>query len=295
MSPLRRDAMLGLTAIITLVALAAILMLFGELSLRKTWQLTVLAPHTAGIGQGSLVSLNGVPVGTVDHIETINDGPWQVRIIAHLHDGVLVSTTVEPLVTAKLLGGNAGLYLETSPGGSGHLPTDGSAILEAELISMTQRDLEAAIDERIGPVLTTINSVAGTWTAVGVGLNQWLSDPELKASTKDVLHLAVASLDRTVETMERFATLASNVDQRAGELSAEAMTAARQLTEMLHTSSQLIEDLRSGEGTAGQLVSNPDLYNSLESTAKELDRLSRAMRLLVEQVREEGLGPMLSP
>ena len=68
-----RDALIGLTAILAMVSLAAILMLFGELNLRSSWQLTILSPSAAGLGPGSIVSLNGVPVGSVSHIENIVD------------------------------------------------------------------------------------------------------------------------------------------------------------------------------------------------------------------------------
>ena len=64
---------------------------------------------------------------------------------------------------------------------------------------------------------------------------------------------------------------------------------------MLAQTTSVLTTLREGKGTAGQLLSNPDLYRSLESTAKELDRLTKSLRLLVEQVREEGLTPLLSP
>mgnify|MGYP006970178791 FL=1 len=53
--------------------------------------------------------------------------------------------------------------------------------------------------------------------------------------------------------------------------------------------------LRAGEGTAGQFLTNPDLYNNLDETAKQLGRLSESMKLMVEQIREEGVGPLISP
>ena len=290
-----RDALIGLTAILAMVSLAAILMLFGELNLRSSWQLTILAPSAAGLGPGSIVSLNGVPVGSIDHIENIVDDQWQVRINASIQSGVLIADNVQAMVTSTLIGSSSGLYLETAPGATGTLPVDGTAQLASPLQSLTMRDLGQAIDARLNPVLVSMSRLVGPWSAVGENLNDWLDDPELKTRAKDVLHLAVASLDRTVEAMERFAALSTSIDASATALSAEVMTSARQLTEMLTQTTAVLTTLREGKGTAGQLLSNPDLYRSLESTAKELDRLTKSLRLLVEQVREEGLTPLLSP
>jgi ABC-type transporter Mla subunit MlaD len=290
-----RDALIGLTAILAMASMAAILMLFGELNLRSSWHLTILAPSAAGLGPGSVVSLNGVPVGSVDSIENIVDDQWQVRVNANINSDVLIADNVQAMVTSTLIGSSSGLYLETTPGATGMLPVDGTAQLSGPLQSLTMRDLGHAIDERLNPVLVSMSRLVGPWSAVGENLNDWLDDPELKTGAKDVLHLAVASLDRTVEAMERFAALSTSIDASATALSAEAMASARQLTELLTQTTAVLTTLRQGKGTAGQLLSNPDLYRSLESTAKELDRLTKSLRLLVEQVREEGLTPLLSP
>lgn len=290
-----RDALIGLTAVVAVISLAAILMLFGELDLRSTWKLTILAPNSAGLGEGSVVSLNGVPVGSVQTIENIIDDQWQVRIESAIAANVQIADNVQALVTSPLIGGSAGLHLETSPGLGAMLPVDGTAELASQLPSVVMRDLTEAVDLRLNPILASMAQLTGPWTAVGRNLNDWLDDTELKTGVEDVLHLAVASLDRTVEAMERFTQLSESLDASTSTLSAEAMAAARQLTEALDQSTRLFTSLRKGEGTVGQLLLNPDLYRSLKSTAKELDRLTKSLRLLVEQVREEGLAPLLSP
>lgn len=295
MTPRNRDALIGLTAVLATVSLAAMLVLFGELKFTSTWVLTLHASSTSGVGEGSIVRLNGVPVGSVTAIESINEGPWQVRITAGINEGVVIPRTVVPLVTSRLMGGAAGLYLETTPGATDFLPVDGSALLEGPLPSMAMRELTRQLDARLNPVLASIDDLTTPWIALGTGLQAIVEDPEIKDSAKNMLHLAVASLDRTVEAMERFAELAKHLDAETGALSNEAMRAARQLTETLNQTTQLVQSVREGKGTLGQLAVNPDVYNSLASTAKELDRLSRSMRLLIDQVREEGAGSLLAP
>ncbi len=295
MNATTRDAVIGGTVIMAVAAATAMLMLFGELNLRSTWQLTLLAPDAAGLTNGSVVTLNGVPVGTVDMVENITDDTWQVRVSASITNDVRVRGNVEPLVSAKLIGGSASLYLETTPTGDTWLATDGSATLAGPLASRATRDLNHAIDERLRPVMASIDNLMAPWSSVASNLNEWLADPELKDGATDVMHLAIASLDRTVETMEQFTALAGSLDRGTNAFLEQAMAAARELTDTLDQTTRLFTSLREGEGSAGQFLTNPDLYRSLETTADELDRLTRSLRLLVEQVREEGVSPLLSP
>jgi hypothetical protein len=160
---------------------------------------------------------------------------------------------------------------------------------------MAMRDLTHELDARLEPVLQSINELTTPWIALGTGLQSIVEDPELQESAKNLLHLAVASLDRTVEAMEQFAVLGAHLDSETGALGGQAMQAARELTEAINQTTQLVQSIREGEGTLGQLVVNPDVYNSLASTSKELDRLSRSMRLLIDQVREEGASSLFAP
>ena len=43
-----------------------------------------------------------------------------------------------------------------------------------------------------------------------------------------------------------------------------------------------------GQGTAGQLLNNPDLYNSLNDAAVRLNRTLTDLQVLIQQLRAEG-------
>jgi hypothetical protein len=44
-----------------------------------------------------------------------------------------------------------------------------------------------------------------------------------------------------------------------------------------------------GEGTVAQLLSNPDLYNSLEDAATRLERTLVEIQLYIEKIKAEGI------
>ena len=70
--------------------------------------------------------------------------------------------------------------------------------------------------------------------------------------------------------------------RRADEALAGAKSAADSM-------SGILERVSRGEGTAGQLMTNPDMYNSIKAAADRLNLTLDEIRLLAEQYRKEGL------
>ncbi|MDP7029836.1 MAG: hypothetical protein QF733_06420 [Phycisphaerales bacterium] len=325
MNETKRDGLIGVCAIAAVVSVVVLLQLFGEFDTTNRWTLTVLTPATAGIGDSSTVQLDGVTIGGIERVEPIATGPWSVRIIASIDEDVSVPVGVTPLTVMSLLTGSANLYLESPPDRTGEtLPKDGTAELSGRIHSTAMRDITAVLDEQVGPALGAITDLGTRWAPVGDGLaamlgegeepaeitvpsivaradrtlaaaQSWLEDPQLRKNAGEVMHMALASLDRAVTALETFDDMASTIDRETTEVAGEVASAGRALAEALHQAAGIMASMQSGEGTAGQLLTNPDLYNRLEQTAAQLDRLAESMRLMVEQIREEGVGPLLAP
>ena len=325
MSDRSRDALIGLCAILAVVSLIVLLGLFGEIDTQKTWKLSLLAPATAGITDSSRVKLDGVPIGSIESVALDPEGDWPVRITARIDEGIAIPVGVISTTTASLLTGAANLSLESPPTRGGQfLPSDGSATLTGPITSSTVRDLTAAIDDRVGPTLDSITKLGEAWAPVGEGISEllgpgdpetpstipqvvaradevltaaseWLNNPQLQEEAGEIMHMALAAVDRAVTAIESFDTFVAHLDTHTAEVSTEVASAGRALSRTLHQASAIMEQLREGEGTAGQFLTNPDLYNHLDETAKQLGRLSTSMKLMVEQIREEGVGPLLAP
>ncbi|MDP7069874.1 MAG: MlaD family protein [Phycisphaerales bacterium] len=325
MSQRSRDTLIGIAAIAAVVSMILLLQLFGEIDTVETWRLTLRAPSTSGITDSSRVTLDGVPIGSIESVESVPTGPWPVRITAAIDEEVEIPVGVTTLTSVSLLTGSANLYLESPANRTGRMiPTDGSAELTGQISPAALRDITAAIDERLGPPLMAINKLGEAWAPVGDGLasllgtgderseggipgviaradavlasaQSWLDDPELRRDASELMHMALASVDRAVSTLESLGGLVENLDTRSETVTTEIAGAGRALAETLHQASGIMTRIQEGEGTTGQLVTNPDLYNRLTETAKQLDRLTESLRLLVEQVREEGVGPLISP
>jgi phospholipid/cholesterol/gamma-HCH transport system substrate-binding protein len=91
------------------------------------------------------------------------------------------------------------------------------------------------------------------------------------------------------KTARKFSDLAGNADARVQELSAKLIDDAEKLSAVLATINRVATKLESGEGTAGQFVNDPKLYNSLLEASEQLAGMMKELRKLVEHVKKHGL------
>ena len=102
--------MIGLTSLVAVTGLVFLMFLFGELEtlLKPRYTLTLNCTNAGGLRVGSVVELNGVPVGVVEAIKS-NPPPsrYPVRVLAGIDEDVLIPNDVTPYATSSLLGASA--------------------------------------------------------------------------------------------------------------------------------------------------------------------------------------------
>jgi phospholipid/cholesterol/gamma-HCH transport system substrate-binding protein len=295
-----RNFLLGLASIAGLVALATLLLLFGELEavLRPRYLLTIDCTNAVGLRAGSTIELNGVPVGQVDHVVTIQHPEFPVRILALIDRQVQIAEHVALYATSSLLGGSATLQLEApaSPG-SPVLATDGSAHLADVIRSRLIAQLTSELDARMGPVVEAMKE----FEMLARNLNELVEPPD-PARPRDArtIRTAVETLNEVLQDMHEALTRATaTIDEFtriAVGLETDAHTVVQQLTEVSEELTLTLQEARglarkasSGEGTVGQLINNPDLYESLDDAADRMERTLRDLQLLLEKIRGDGL------
>jgi phospholipid/cholesterol/gamma-HCH transport system substrate-binding protein len=62
------------------------------------------------------------------------------------------------------------------------------------------------------------------------------------------------------------------------------------VSELLQQFQQIAQKINAGQGTAGQLVNDPQLYQSLVATTQELNATIADLKRLVEQWEQEGVS-----
>lgn len=124
----------------------------------------------------------------------------------------------------------------------------------------------------------------------------WLGDEELRTDVRGSAARLEALLDEASKAVGAWNDAAGRVTRQAellGEEGASALqefsASARSLDAAATEVRAVAEKVNRGEGTAGQLINNPDLYRSLNDAAIRLERALTEAQLLVEKYRKEGI------
>jgi len=142
----------------------------------------------------------------------------------------------------------------------------------------------------------TVASILARVDTLLSGMNKWVADDSLYNSLKD-------STDKIGKLMTDAQAAAKSIDDAAKGLDGKAERAVAAVENLgrdakatlsrldgaLTDVGSIAGKINRGEGTAGQLVNNPDLYRSLNSAADRLDKALTDLQLLLQKFKAEGI------
>lgn len=150
-------------------------------------------------------------------------------------------------------------------------------------------------DVDAGKPANLLSTIARIDQAVA-GANQWLADPSMRDQAKGVVAKADLLLDKAQETADALRKTALSADEqiarvggKVAETADQAGVALRKVGDAADEVTKLSASAGSGEGTVGQLMKNPDLYNSVKDAAARLERVLVELQVLLEKYRKEGI------
>jgi len=149
------------------------------------------------------------------------------------------------------------------------------------------------VDDGKAPTVASILARVDTLLA---GMNKWVADDSLYNSIKE-------SSDKIGRLMTDAQAAAKSIDDAARSLDVKAERAVAAVETLGRDAKSTLSRLdgaltdvgaiagkiNRGEGTAGQLVNNPDLYRSLNSAADRLDKALTDLQLLLQKFKAEGI------
>lgn len=161
--------------------------------------------------------------------------------------------------------------------------------LQALLEPRKPGDLEAGKP----PTIATIIARADTLLA---GLDKWVGDDALYKSLKNGTNQITQLMADAQAAAKSIDNAAKNLDSKGERAVAAVEALARdakgtlsRLDGALTDVSAIAGKINRGEGTAGQMVNNPDLYRSLNSAAERLDKALTDLQLLLQKFKAEGI------
>lgn len=269
---------------IALVALLAIVVLFVGLNFLKGKKLFssdnnffVRFDNVSGLSASSPVYANGYRVGVVDRIDYDYSRPDQIMAVIGLDKEMQVPRGTRAEIVSDFLG-NVKLELRFGERANGLL-APGDTI--DGLLQKGALEKAATMIPQVEQMLTRVDSIL-------VCVNALVSDPALASSLHNVDELTV-SLSATSQDLNRLvASVGKQVPgmmQRADATLANTETLTRQLSEIDLTATmqrvdatlanveQMSAALNSKEGTLGLLMRDPQLYQNLSATMRDVDSL----------------------
>lgn len=327
MSSYRRNVAVGATVLGAMVILGWMILQFGgrlaEPFTPKQFPVRAVGDRADGLSDGSPVVYRGVTVGRVIKVSRHPSDMTVVHIDALIDLAPPLPANVEArIVTQGLIGGGASLVLVTvpdsappqgtlSPGQQIKTSYVGLTLLPPEFGQLASVLTETARDFRRTGILDNLNQQITKAGKVLDSAETLLNDPALRddlakslANLREITDSAKrigGNLEKFTGTLDKLgADTAAAVNEARGTIAkteGHLDTLASQLNDRVAQTAVLLDKFQSiagkidrGQGTAGQLVNDPRLYESLVATAQELNLTIRDLKRLVEQWEQEGVS-----
>lgn len=168
------------------------------------------------------------------------------------------------------------------------------------ITELGQAARESLVPRTIGEVdagaPATLSSTLARLDLAIADARDWLGDDEFKSDLRATVSRAGELMEQASVTLEEWRSAADSLIARADEVGTdvngalrEFSTATRALGEAMLEVQSLVAGINRGEGTAGMLAKNPDLYRSLNDAAVRLEKALTEAQLLIEKFRKEGV------
>jgi len=279
----------------------------------------LISDRADGIADGSPVLYRGVDVGRVIRVRP-SENMVQVVMVANINQEALVPQNVTAIIRSQsALGTGSAIAFELlEPEPIGRLQPGqeivaryvGLELLPPEFSGLA-RDLQLTSQQfresNIIPLLREQIEQAGR---VMDSVQQLIDDPQMREDLQASLanlRSASASAARVTEKLETFAEDLQTVSNNASTTITQAQGTirkteghiddlARQTSERMMQIARLLEQFQAitskvehGEGTAGQLVNDPKLYEGLVETTRLLNATIADLQRLINQWEQEGI------
>jgi phospholipid/cholesterol/gamma-HCH transport system substrate-binding protein len=262
-----------------------------EMFSRKTI-LYATYPRLDNLIEANPVLVNGYKVGTINKISLIRrHGKYEVLVRMLITEKLEIpKNSVARVISTDLLGSKA---IEIVYGNSKDLAADNDTLL-----SEAEQGLKEAVDKRLAPLQAKVENLIGSIDSVATIITYVLN----KTSRENIIHSlestrkAILSLERTAKTFEQDAekisliisklnsilttldknlpAITKNLNQLSDSLAnAPIKNTIKDLNKTLTETKTLLANINEGKGTLGKLAKNDSVYNNLNKSLANLEKL----------------------
>lgn len=298
-----RNLVTGAAGIVALGGFAYLLMIFGEIAGLggDGWPLRIALNDAGGLREGSVVTLNGVPVGSVRDVSVTTDPAHPVLVVAAIDREQRLPQPLTPVIQASLIGGGATLGLQTQPGVTrmtDFYAQDGSFTIVGEHMELADRLAQSLgreaqrLADSIGTFREGFETLAETYAALGRDLDDLVKpiDPENADSDTANLRVTVVKLNRTLDEAR-----AAMVDARTwmgtwlgdGDFQSDVKGVVKEVRSTVGSVSAMVDDGRAAIRQYGELAES--VRGNADQLTQRLVVASDELSSTLQQVRAVAL------
>lgn len=282
------------TGLLAVVAIA--LLIFGYSFLKGNNLLNndrtyyAIYDNVEGLSPGSSVTINGLVVGKVLSID-FADTKGDLLVTFNVQNDFEFSKNSK----AQIYGGGliGGKNLSIKPEyDRGEVAKSGDT-LEGTI----DEGIFELVNERLTPLQAKVESVINSTDSVLTGVSNVLDEPtrkNLRETIADISQTAVYFKEASknlnellADNDQKLSRTFTNLDKMSSNFSKVSDSLSRvNINEMVGKMEQVLADLESisgkieqGEGSLGQLINDPDMYNNLERATKQMEELMQDIKL----------------
>lgn len=284
---------------IALVVLLAVAFLYWGIQFLKGVEMfskkTVLYavyPRLDNLIEANPVLVNGYKIGTVNKISLIKkDGSYKVLVKMLITEKVEIpKNSIARVISTDLLGSKA---VEITYGDSKEIAAENDTLL-----SETEQGLKEAVDKRIAPLQAKVENLIASIDSVATIVTYVLN----KSSRQNIIaslestRKAIVSLEKTAHTIEQEAekistiinklnsilttldknmpAITKNINRISDSLAnAPIKNTIKDLDKTLFELKNMLANINEGKGTLGKLAKNDSVYNNLNQSLANLEKL----------------------
>ncbi len=305
----RRNLIVGVFVIGGLAALVWLIFKFGDLPIKvselRSFEVIVQFPTAKGVQRNTPVQFCGYQIGRVTDVMA----PEKLR---HLQTGLVYHQTKVILSIDKRyvdIPSNISAKLMTRGLGSSYIefvvdpalplePRDPNRpetqfLVDGMLLQgstgMTSEFFPAESQKKFEELIDSFNSLVKN-------ANDILGDQTTKQNFKAILANLSTATEQATETLKQVqefsaagtATL-KNADAHVDKLVIAMVDTTEQASKTISQLRVLAEKIDQGQGTAGKLVNDGRLYESMLESTEQLQLLLTELKSLITQIKEKGL------
>ncbi len=279
-----REFKIGLVALIALALLIwGINYLKGINIFKKTATYYVVYSDISGLIESAMVYLNGYKVGNVTGIDMDENNTDRITVELAMDKRIkLAGNTRAVIRSSSLISGVKDIYLEVGSGPG--IYQDGDTLLSEVEVGLF--DFIDPVVAKIEMLVTSVDSIlmvmdtdtrADLQDAIAnindimVSLKRSLQPEGTLSKSFNNLESITGNLEKSNEEISNMLKNLSSVSDSLKQSDLKALIEHVDQT-FTHTT-ELLEDIRNGAGTVGQLVVNDSIYRNLNHSLASLDSL----------------------